>query len=90
MQYIAYHSKMLMWCDFLTYLLTENEYNESHQTSIFRQIRTSLRLEACLHRDRVTLYKVYKKKGNRTSARYYMWITRRMNNWFSYSERSGL
>jgi hypothetical protein len=67
MQYIAYHSKMLMWCDFLTYLLTENEYNESHQTSIFWQICTSLRLEACLHRDRVTLYKVCQKKGNRTS-----------------------
>jgi hypothetical protein len=29
------------------------------------------------------------KKGNRTSARYYTWITRRMNNWFSSSERSG-
>jgi uncharacterized membrane protein YbaN (DUF454 family) len=35
------------------------------------------------------LYRVYKKKGNRTSARYYTWITRRMNNWFTYSERSG-
>jgi hypothetical protein len=35
------------------------------------------------------LYRVYKKKGNRTSARYYTLITRRMNNWFSYSERSG-
>jgi hypothetical protein len=56
MQYIAYRSKMLMWCDFLTYLLTENEYNDSRETSIFRQIRTPLRLEACLHRDRVTLY----------------------------------
>jgi hypothetical protein len=35
------------------------------------------------------IYRVYKKKGNRTSARYYTWSTRRMNNWFSYSERSG-
>jgi hypothetical protein len=32
------------------------------------------------------LYRVYQKKGNRNSARYYTWITRRMNNWFSYSE----
>jgi hypothetical protein len=35
------------------------------------------------------IYRMYKKIGNQTSARYYTWITWRMNNCFSYSERSG-
>ena len=37
----------------------------------------------------IQLYRVYKKKGNRTSAPYYTSITWHMNNWFSYSERPG-
>jgi hypothetical protein len=92
-------------CIYINGLLTEREVcTVKNQTEVFLVSTERRRSEAVHAKNRRLifhstdqqarsiiglLYRVYKKKGNRTSARYYTWITRRMNNWFSYSERSG-